>query len=110
MLMAELLLRLRRRVRHFERCGPDHLRNRAAAVALRAHVESLVAAVSSRHFHALQVRLKLATADARDLRTDTAQVLFLAARRHLIANLRALATNRTLPSHRSPRLANRNPA
>jgi hypothetical protein len=47
----------------------------------------------------LQVRLELSPRNARNLRTHAAQVLFLAARRNLIAKLRTLAADITLPGH-----------
>ena len=64
-----------------------------------------MAAVVGGNLHPLQVGLELATADAGDLCTDATQVLLLAARRDLVADLCALTAYAALPSHRSPRLA-----
>src|SRR6187455_485407 len=104
---SSLLLRLGlgRIVRHFKWCCADHLGNCTTTDALRANENRFVRAVRGRNVHALQVRLKRTTANARDLGTDAAQILLFTARRNAIANLCALAARCTLPTHRKPRLA-----
>lgn len=86
----------------FEGSGADDFGDAAGADALGAHEGVLVAAGGRLDFYALQVGLELATADARDLRTDATQVLLLTAGGHLITELRTLATHTALPSHGSP--------
>jgi hypothetical protein len=63
-------------------------------------------AIGSRDFHPLQVWLEFPSADAGDLRADAAQILLFTARGDLVPNLRAFATNVTLPSHRDTSMSN----
>src|SRR6476659_6534673 len=109
MLIAKTLLlglRLGRVVRNLERSLAHNLCDATAADTLRADEHRLMAAVCGRDVNPLQVRLKRASADAGHLGTDAAQILLLTTRGDPIADLRTLATHTTLPSHRSPRLAN----
>ena len=99
-----LLLRLGRLVGHFKWRRTDDFSHSAATDALDAHQHGLMTAIGRRNLHALKIRLEMTPTDASNLSTDAAQILLLAARRNRIASLRGLATDVTLPSHRSPRL------
>ena len=77
----------------------DRLIDRSAADALGADSSASHLTVFTYDFNTLKIHFELATGDARDLGTNTPQVLRFTTRFNRITDLGLLTTNLTLPGH-----------